>query len=155
MKAGKLFAIAFAAAILSSATVVPAFAGPDESIKARQEFMSERAKALRPLFAVMKGEAPYDSAQVKQALETINASWEKHSKADPFAPGSDKGINVETWARPEIWTDPEGFKAEMDKDMAAMAALAASTDEASFKAAMTQLGESCGSCHEKFRRPKG
>lgn len=155
MKAGKLFGIAIAGAVLLSTSAPFAFAGPDESILARQIFMSERFKALRPLFAVMKGEAAYDAAAVKSALATIDAAWETAAKDDPFAPDSAKGIKVETWARPEIWTDPDGFKVEMDKDTKAMAALAASTDEASFKSAMEELGSSCGSCHDKFRRPKG
>ncbi len=37
----------------------------------------------------------------------------------------------------------------------ASTALAAATDEASFKAAFPELGNSCKGCHEKFRRPKG
>lgn len=155
MQAGKLLAITISGAVLMSIATPVALAGPDESILARQHFMSERTKALRPLFDVMKGEAAYDAAAVKQALAAIDAAWETAAKDEPFAPGSEKGVKVETWARPEIWTDPEGFKVEMDKDMKAMAALAASSDEASFKAAMNELGAACGSCHDKFRRPKG
>ena len=34
-------------------------------------------------------------------------------------------------------------------------AVAASTDEAGFKAAAQKLGQACGGCHEKYRRPKG
>ena len=76
------------------------------------------------------------------------------AKADPFAPNSVKGITVETWAKPEVWSDPEGLKAAIEADAKATAALAASTDEASFKVAFTALGNACGGCHEKFRRPK-
>lgn len=154
MKAGTLFGLAIAGALLLGIGAPMAFAGPDESIVARQTFMKTRLKALEPLFAIMKGESSYDAALVKTALVSINAAWEEAAKADPFAPDSAKGITVETWARPEIWSDPEGFKAASEADAKAMAALAASTDEASFRAAGEALGSSCGSCHDKFRRPK-
>jgi cytochrome c556 len=154
MLSGKLFGIVIAGALVLGLGASLAHAGRDESIIARQTFMKARAKALAPLVAIMKGEAPYGAAAVKASLEAINAAWEAAKDADPFAPDSVKGDKVETWAKPEIWSDPEGFKAASDADAKAMAALAASTDEASFKAAFTALGNACGGCHEKFRRPK-
>jgi cytochrome c556 len=36
--------------------------------------------------------------------------------------------------------------------MAALSAVKASADEASFKVAFPDLGKSCQSCHEKFRQ---
>jgi cytochrome c556 len=48
----------------------------------------------------------------------------------------------------------EGFKAAGEKAGAAVVALAATTDEAGFKAAFPAVGEGCKGCHEKFRRPK-
>jgi cytochrome c556 len=154
MLSGKLLIIAIAGALVLGLGASLAHAGPDDSIMARQTFMKARAKALGPLVAMMKGEAPYDAAVVKTSLDTINAAWDTAKTADPFAPDSAKGDKVETWAKPEVWSDPEGFKAASEADAKAMAALAASTDEASFKAAFTALGNACGGCHEKFRRPK-
>ena len=52
-----------------------------------------------------------------------------------FPEGSDKGP-PETYAKAEIWSDPEGFKAAFEKAVAAVDTLAMSTDEASFKAAL-------------------
>ncbi len=154
MLSGKLFKIVVAGTLVLGLGASLAHAGPDDSIMARQTFMKARAKALGPLVAIMKGEAPYDAAAVKTALDTINAAWEVAAKADPFAPNSAKGDKVETWAKPEVWSDPEGLKAAIEADAKATAALAASTDEASFKVAFTALGNACGGCHEKFRRPK-
>lgn len=154
MLSGKLLKIVISGALVLGLGASLAHAGPDDSILARQTFMKARAKALGPLVAIMKGEAPYDAAAVKASLDRINAAWEAAKDADPFAPDSAKGDKVETWAKPEIWSDPEGFKAASEADAKAMAALAASTNEASFKAAFTALGNACGGCHEKFRRPK-
>ena len=154
MLSEKLFKFAIIGALAMGLGTSLAQAGPDDSIMARQIFMKARAKALGPLVAIMKGEAPYDGAVVKAGLATMNAAWEVAQKADPFAPDSAKGDKVETWAKPEVWSDPEGFKAASEADASAMAALAASTDEASFKVAFTALGNSCKGCHDKFRRPK-
>src|SRR5687768_6036941 len=101
MLSGNLIKIALAGSLLIGAGTGVAYAGPDESIIARQTFMKERTKALRPLVAIMKGEAPYDPATVKASLATINAAWEEAKVHDPFAPDSAKGDKVETYAKPE------------------------------------------------------
>lgn len=154
MKAGRLFAYAIAAAVLTSAAAFPAIAGPDESIKARQEMMKSQGKALGPLVAIMKGEAAYDAATIKATVAAFHAAWETAKPSDPWAPDSVKGVTVETYAKPEIWSDPEGFKAAFANLTASVDKLAASTDEPSFKAAFAEVGNSCKGCHDKYRRPK-
>ena len=156
MVTGKVFKILSAGAVVLSLGVTLAFAtSVDEAITARQEFMKARVAALKPLISIMKGEAPYDPATIKTSLDQMNAAGDKVKNMDLFPPGSDKGTTVETWAKPEIWSDPQGFKAASDALDKAFAELAASTDEASFKAAFSDVGAACGGCHEKFRRPKG
>jgi cytochrome c556 len=88
---------------------------------------------------------------VKTNAETIHQDFVKAFAS--FPPGSDKGP-PETYAKAEIWSDAEGFKAAEDAALKAVAELAASTDEASFKIAMGALGNSCKGCHDKYRRPK-
>jgi cytochrome c556 len=137
------------AALLSALGAASAFAGP---IEERQALMKEDGKAGGELFRMFKGEAAYDATTVKKDADLIVKNLEK--MAALFPPGSDKGP-PETWAKAEIWTDAEGFKAAGDAAYNAAKALAASTDEASFKAAVPALGQACGGCHEKFRKPKG
>jgi cytochrome c556 len=134
------------AAVAVTASI--AFAGPIED---RQNAMKQVGKAMGGLVAIMKGEAAYDAAAVKGHTDSMLAAFETASKS--FPEGSDKG-DVETWAKPEIWSDMEGFKAAGEKAGAAIVALAATTDEAAFKAAFPAVGEGCKGCHEKFRRPK-
>ncbi len=132
-----------------------AYAAADDVIKARQNWMKERAKALGPMVAIMKGEAPYDAAVVKASLDAVNAPGEAVKDIGLFPPDSAKGETVETFAKPEIWSDPEGFKAAGEAMGKAFSDLAATTDEAGFRAAFPAVGAACGGCHEKFRRPKG
>ncbi len=154
MVSGKLFKIAIAGALVLGLGATLAYASPDDEITARQTLMKARGKAVGPLVAIMKGEAPYDAAVVTASLDAMNAAWETAKTANPFAPDSATGDKVETWAKPEIWSDPDGFKAAGQAFGAAIADLAATTGEASFKAAFVALGNSCKGCHEKFRRPK-
>ncbi len=95
--------VAVAAAIAGFGAAV-ALAGPIED---RQALMREDGKAGQELFKMFKGEAPYDAATVKKDGELIVLNLEKI--ATLFPPGSDKGP-PETFAKPEIWTDPEGSR---------------------------------------------
>src|SRR5262245_6576539 len=137
-----------AAALLAGLGAALAFAGPIED---RQQLMKMNGKSIGALAAMMKGEAPYDAAAVKKNAETIAEDLEKFPT---LLPEDSKEGPPETYAKPEIWTDMEGFKAAADTAYKAAEAVAATTDEAGFKAAMPALGEACGGCHKKFRRPK-
>jgi cytochrome c556 len=124
----------------------------DDAIKGRQACMKSHGKGMGEMFKMMKGEQPYDAAAVQAVLadwDSACAGWDKWWGAD-----TQKGETVETYAKPEIWTDAEGFKKAGEVYYAKYTALKATTDEASFKAALPALGDSCKGCHEKFRRPK-
>lgn len=130
-----------------------AYAGAaDDAIKGRQACMKSHGKSMGDMFGMFKGEKPYDATAVQADLaewDKTCADWDKWWGAD-----MQKGETLETWAKPEIWTDAEGFKSAGEAFYAKYLALKATNDEASFKAALPQLGESCKGCHEKFRRPK-
>jgi cytochrome c556 len=132
-----------------------AYAAADDQIKARQAEMKANNKAMGALVAIMKGDAPYDAAAVKASLDAMAAADAAAAEAKAWDASSMEGATIETWAKPEIWAEGstigEKYKAWVD----ARAALAATTDEASFKAAFPALGAACQSCHESFRRPKG
>lgn len=151
----RLFKSVTVGALVLGLGITFAYAAADDIIKARQNWMKERAKALGPMVAIVKGEAPYDAAVVKASLDAVNATSEAVKDIELFAPDSAKGESVETFAKAEIWSDPEGFKAASEALDKAFSNLAATTDEASFKAAFPAVGAACGGCHEKFRRPKG
>ena len=135
--------------VLAGLGATLAFAGPIEDREAGMKQVNRATGALVPIF---KGEKPFDSEAVTNATSGIREGFEKSFAA--FPENSKEGP-PETRAKPEIWTNPQDFKAEQNTAMTALEAVAASTDEASFKAAFTALGKSCSSCHEKFRRPRG
>ncbi len=141
------------AALLCAGLATTAFAGPiDDLIKERQACMKAQGAAMGVFVPVMKGEKPFDAAAHNAAFDAMGAACANWAKF--FAPETVKGETVETWAKPEIWSDAKGFEAASGKGYAAGQALKAATDEASFKAAFPAFGEGCKGCHETFRRPK-
>ena len=130
-----------------------AYAGAaDDAIKGRQTCMKAHIKTVNGLFKMYKGETAYDGAAVQSSLAEMDsacADWDKW-----WGPDTQKGETLETWAKPEIWTDPAGFKAAGGVFYEKYLAVKATTDEAAFKVALPALGEGCKGCHEKFRRPK-
>lgn len=132
-----------------------AYAAADDQIKARQAEMKANGKAMGALVAIMKGETPYDAAIVKASLDAMAAADAAAGEAKAWDASSMEGATVETWAKPEIWAEGSDIGAKYQAWVDARAALAATTDEAGFKAAFPALGAACQSCHEKFRRPKG
>lgn len=148
VKPANMLKIVPAVAVIVALGTTLAFAGPIED---RQAAMKQNGKAVGALAAILKGEAPYDAAVVKTNTEIIHQDFVKAFAS--FPTGSEKGP-PETYAKAEIWSDPEGFKAAQDAALKAVEALAATTDEAGFKTAMGGLGDACKGCHTKFRRPK-
>lgn len=153
MTVGKLLKSVVGSAIVLGFGVSMAFASADDAIKGRQNCMKNgNGAAMGVMVPMMKGEKPFDAAAVKAAFEAEGAAcagWATFWGAD-----TQKGETVETYAKPEIWTDPAGFEAAGNAFVTAAGAVAAAADEAAFKAAFPALGAACQGCHEKFRRPK-
>jgi cytochrome c556 len=139
-----LFAAAVLAAGLSSAAM--AETGP---IEKRQACMKANGAMMKVMVPVIKGEAAYDKAAIDKALADERAACE--GWLTWFGDDTKPGGAVKTEAKLEIWTDRPGFEAATASFLTARDALAATTDEATFKAAFPEMGKNCQSCHEKFR----
>jgi cytochrome c556 len=139
-----------AVAALATTLALTSAAGT-EAIKARQAAMEEVGEAIGALAAIAKKEAPFDPAAVKSSAGTIADRLKK--AADLFPEGSGAG-DVETWAKPEIWSDRENFDKGLETAHAAAVAMQSVTEEAAFGPALGALGNGCKSCHDAYRRPK-
>ncbi|HKG74075.1 MAG TPA: cytochrome c [Aestuariivirgaceae bacterium] len=146
MRKSLLAFVALAAALNFCASA--AFAGPIED---RQAAMKANGQTMKILGGMAQGESPFVAAVVKEQGEAMAARFD--AVRNLFPPGSDKGP-PETYAKAEIWSDPEGFTAALDKAMNASLALAAVTDEAQLKEAVGNVGGTCKNCHDKYTRPK-
>lgn len=142
------------AAVVVGLGVGLAYASADDQINARQEEMKANGKAIGDMAKIFKGEVPYDAAAVKAAIDGMVAAEQKANDAKAWDASSQEGGTVKSYAKPEMFTDKAGVEAVYKAYLDARTALAATTDEAGFKAAFPALGASCKGCHEKFRMPK-
>jgi cytochrome c556 len=120
-------------------------------IKDRQQAMKDIGGAMKQLSAIAKKEAPFDAAVVQKNAGVIAQNLTK--VADLFPEGSDKG-DVETWAKPEIWSDHVDFERKREAAADKAVALRSVAVESAFGPALGELGNACKSCHETYRRPK-
>ena len=141
-----LASVAIAAALNFCAFA--ALAGPIED---RQKSMKANNQSMKILGGMAQGESPFDAAVVKEQGEALATTFD--GLRNLFPPGSENG-QPETYAKPEIWSDPDGFTAAITRAMDAALALAAVTDEAQLMDAVGTMGEACKNCHDKYRRPK-
>ena len=149
MKLRMLTAVAVGVAAVAS--IALAAATGTAAIKERQEAMEDIGKAMGPLGAIVKKQAPFDAEVVKASAETI--ANRLNEAANLFPDGSDTG-DVETWAKAEIWSDRETFQKDLETAVAAAVAMQSVSDEAAFGPALGALGNGCKTCHSAFRRPK-
>jgi cytochrome c556 len=139
-----------AAGVLSLGLSSAAMADAKASIEAREACMKANGAMMKVMVPVIKGQTAYDKAANDAAIaaaEAACAGW-----ANWWGEDTKPGGALKTEAKLEIWTDPKGFEAAGGAYMAALSAVKASADEASFKAAFPALGKSCQGCHEKFRQ---
>lgn len=122
-------------------------------IEARQGEMELRAYSVGPLFAMAKGDMPYDAKQAA-ALANNLVVLRQIDMGRAWAPdtGNDKYPD-ETHALPEVWsTYPK--VAEAGKEYAAavdeLAAVAGNGLDA-LRSKIGDVGDACKGCHDDFR----
>ena len=118
-----------------------------DAIAQRRALMKSNGEAAKTLAGMLKG-APFDLAAAQASLKTFADVGTKMPSLFP----EDSKTGGGTQALSSIWENKSDFEARFatfGKD--ATAALAAVSDEASFKANVPKIFQNCGGCHEKYR----
>ena len=129
-----------------------AFAAGDEAvIKYRQSLMKGQSGHLGALFGIVKGGAGSREhmAVHAQALAAVSGML-----IVGFEQRTEGG---KTRAKPDIWSDWDGFKKaamDMEKATADVKTAVASGDDEAIGAALGAAGDGCKGCHKKFRAKK-
>ncbi|MCD0502256.1 c-type cytochrome [Bordetella petrii] len=126
------------------------FAKPADAIKYRQSALTLMASHFGRMQPVVKGQAPYDAAQIKANVQLLNTLSELPWAG--FGPGTEGGD-----ALPEVWSDAAGFQQKRDRMKEAMGKLSAAADSGDLnqlRAAFGDVGASCKSCHDSYRKKK-
>jgi len=121
---------------------------------ARHENFKQLGGAFKAIVDQLKKDAP-DKAVIAANAQKANALAAQQPSWFPKGSGAESGVKTD--AKPEIWSDPQGFAAAVQKLQAATAKLqqVASTDDmAAIKAQVQATGGACKNCHETYRVPE-
>lgn len=123
-------------------------AKPDVLVKQRQAAMTLQGKYWGPIAGMASGKTPYNAETVARNAPIL----EVLSKL-PWDGFVDSTKGEKSRALPAVWTDNAKFKTAADKMQTAVAQLVkvSKGDEATVKAALADVGKSCGACHDDFR----
>jgi cytochrome c556 len=139
--------IVFVAGIL--AIGVSAAIAQANIVEQRQQLMKDNGSHSQKMGAMLRGQAPFDLAQVQTSLK----AYSQNSKKGPaLFPENSK--TPDSKALPAVWqnkADFDGIFAKFDQD--AQAALVSIKDEATFKTEMPKVLGNCGTCHKTYRQP--
>ena len=126
------------------------FGKPEDAIKYRQAVMFLIAKHFGRMGAVVKGQKPYDREEFTHnatVVETLSKlPWDAF-----MVPGTDKG---KTGLKSVAFSKQAEFNAaaqRMEAEAAKLLKAAHSGDLNAIKAQFGKVGQSCGTCHKKFR----
>jgi cytochrome c556 len=126
---------------------------PAEIIKARQEKLKDMGTQAKAIGGQLKS-GTLDRAVMTEAAKKIAASARELPAWFPKGTGPESG--VKTLAKPEIWTQPDDFKAAAEKfvpEADKLVEIAASGDAAAIGAQLQATGKTCQGCHKPFRTP--
>ncbi len=124
------------------------------AISARQAQMTLFGFNLGPLGAMVQGNIPYDAETAATAAANL-AALASLNEDRYWLEGTDASVGG-TRAKAEIWSDPEGFAAQLAKlgeTTTALSAVAGDGLEA-LQGAFGAVGGTCGACHEAYRAPR-
>ncbi|HSL16823.1 MAG TPA: cytochrome c [Methylomirabilota bacterium] len=138
-------------ALVLAAAVTAAAMTATEAIQQRQKDMEGVRDGMMTLGAIAKKQQPFDAGVVQAAAAKIAGHLERAAELFPENSGSG---DVETWAKPEIWSDRERFDATMASSHQAAVDLQSVTEAEAFPPALGALGNTCKSCHDLYRLPK-
>lgn len=137
--------VAFSAALPLSAAAQ--FAKPKDAIEYRESVMTVMSSHFGRLAPVMRGQQPFDAAQVKADVALV-ATLSKLPWA-AFGPGTEGGR-----AKDAVWKDGAKFKQaaeRMEGEVAKLNAAAQTGDLAQIRTAYGAAAASCKACHDDFR----
>lgn len=149
----KLLAAGLALALGAGYTLsAVAQAKPDVLVKQRQAAMTLQGKYFGPLSQMAQGKMPYDGKIVERNAVFLSAlaqmPW------DGFSPAT---ADIKSAALPMVYKDPAKFKSAQELLQTNVGMLVAATkggNEGAIKAAIGDVGKSCGGCHDNFREKK-
>ncbi len=127
-------------------------AKPDVLVKQRQAAMTLQGKYWGPIAGMASGKTPYNAETIARNAPIL----EVLSKM-PWDGFTENTKGEKSAALPAVWTDNAKFKTAAERlqtTAAQLAKVSKGGDEATVKAALADVGKSCGGCHDDFREKR-
>lgn len=141
-----------AAALVAGATVAEEI-DPGVVVEGRRANLRDLGAAFKTVNDELKKPSP-SLAVIRQYARQINDLAQQQRFW--FPAGSGPQPDVETYAKPEIWQQPEKFQTAQQafaREAAKLAQIADKGEPAEIKAQTRVVGETCAGCHKPFRTP--
>jgi cytochrome c556 len=136
-------------ALLGSGLALAQESSVTDTIQARQKGFKAMGAAFKTVRDETQAGSP-DAEKIRTAAVDIKTTADQISKWFPAGSGPEAG--VKTAAKPEIWSDAQGFdtaRSHLIEQAGTFSELAAAGKVDGD--AVRTLGRACGGCHEKFR----
>ncbi|OZI41403.1 cytochrome C [Bordetella genomosp. 5] len=124
------------------------FAKAEDAVKYREASFKLIASHFGRMQPVVRGQAPYDAAQIKANVDVLKTLATLPWAA--FGPGTEGGD-----AKPEIWSNADDFKAKQQRLIDNVNKLSVAADAGDLdkvRAAFGDVGASCKACHDAYRK---
>ena len=146
MKALLTTAILLAVAVPASAQ----FSKPEDAIRYRQAGYVIMGNHMGRIFNQLKADKP-DIAAIQRSAAIID--FVSQLPGEGYVPGSEKGGNPPTRAKPEIFTDPKvrDIGRAMRQEVVKLADVSKTGDVAAIRTQFQATVKSCDSCHDNYR----
>lgn len=142
-----LSAAALAAASLAAHAQ---FAKPEDAIRYRQSAYTIMGAQMGKIAAQLKSDKP-DVALIQRSAGIVD--FVSQLPGEGFVPGSEKGGNPPTRAKPEIFTDPKvrDVGKAMRTEVSKLAEVTKTGDIAAIRTQFQATVKSCDNCHDNYR----
>jgi cytochrome c556 len=136
-----------------AAVSVPAhaqFAKPEDAIRYRQSAYVIMNAQMRVIADQLRSDKP-DLTRIARSANIID--FVSQLPGEGYIPGSDKGGNPPTRAKPEVFTDPKvaDYGRAMRAEVVKLNEVAKGGDIAAIRTQFQATAKSCDSCHDNFR----
>jgi len=126
------------------------FSKPEDAIRYRQSAYVIMGNQMGRIAAQLKSDKP-DVAAIQRSAGIVD--FASQLPGEGYVPGSDKGGNPPTRAKPEVFTDPKvrELGRAMREEVGKLVEVSKSGDVAAIRTQFQATAKSCDNCHDNFR----
>jgi cytochrome c556 len=145
-----LISLSVAALAVVSVAAQAQFAKPEDAIRYRQSAYTIMGAQMSKIAAQLKSDKP-DMAQIQRSAGIVD--FASQLPGEGYVPGSEKGGNPPTRAKPEIFTDPKvrDLGKAMRTEVVKLVDVSKTGDVAAIRTQFQATAKTCDNCHDNYR----